>query len=150
MRKSNVYTFFCRLREIDWLDFCTGTVVDSFATHVRLYRNAKERMRVENSTDIRATFFDLEAEYERGICRDEVCMDRDKEKGYFQIYLIIENQFFHLTEFLQDIVEVLIYILLPANEFRCVPARMLLRVKIFKSFICIDHVLFFFCQGSCS
>jgi sorting nexin-13 len=99
-----------RLREIDWLDFCTGTVVDSFATHVRLYRNAKERMRVENSTDIRATFFDLEAEYERGICRDEVCMDRDKEK-----------------EFLRDIVEVLIYTLLPANEFRCVPARMLLR-----------------------
>ncbi|CAF1121477.1 unnamed protein product [Rotaria sp. Silwood1] len=99
-----------RLREIDWLDFCTGTVVDSFATHVRLYRKAKERMRLEQSTDIRVCFFDLEAEYERGICRDEVCMDKDKEK-----------------EFLRDIVEVLIYILLPANEFRCVPARMLLR-----------------------
>ncbi|CAF4365505.1 unnamed protein product, partial [Adineta steineri] len=35
-----------RLREIDWLDFCTGTIVDSFATHVRLYRKAKERMRM--------------------------------------------------------------------------------------------------------
>jgi len=46
-----------------------------------LYRNAKERMRIENSTDIRATFFDLEAEYEQGICRDDVCMDREKEKG---------------------------------------------------------------------
>ncbi|CAF1171845.1 unnamed protein product [Rotaria sordida] len=99
-----------RLREIDWLEFCTGTVVDSFATHVRLYRKAKERMRLEQSTDIRVCFFDLEAEYERGICRDEVCMDKDAEK-----------------EFLRDIVEVLIYILLPANEFRSVPARMLLR-----------------------
>ncbi|CAF0850409.1 unnamed protein product [Adineta steineri] len=99
-----------RLREIDWLDFCTGTLVDSFATHVRLYRNATERMRVEQSTDIRACFFDMEAEYERGICRDEVCMDKDKEK-----------------EFLRDIVEVLIYILLPANEFHCIPARILIR-----------------------
>lgn len=41
---------------------------------------------------------------------------------------------FHL-EFLQDIVEVLIYILLPANEFRCVPARMIIRVNIFTSAI---------------
>ena len=47
------------------------------------------------------------------------------------------------TEFLQDIVEVLIYILLPANEFRCVPARMLLRVKISENFIYINHVSFF-------
>jgi hypothetical protein len=77
--------FSYRLREIDWLDFCTGTVVDSFATHVRLYRTAKQRMRAENATDIRAYFFDLEAEYERGICRDEVCMDKDKEKGYFNL-----------------------------------------------------------------
>ncbi|UJR30126.1 hypothetical protein I4U23_017667 [Adineta vaga] len=99
-----------RLREIDWLDFCTGTIVDSFATHVRLYRNAKERMRAEQSTDISACFFDVEAEYERGICRDEVCIDKEKEK-----------------EFLRDIVEVLIYILLPAHEFRCTPARMLIR-----------------------
>ena len=38
-------------------------------------------MRLEQSTDIRACFFDLEAEYERGICRDDVCMDKDKEKG---------------------------------------------------------------------
>ncbi|CAF3745883.1 unnamed protein product [Rotaria socialis] len=112
--KSGIYTTIRhlseRLREIDWLDFCTGTIVDSFATHVRLYRNAKERLRLEQSTDIRSCFFDLEAEYERGICRDEVCMDKDKEK-----------------EFLRDIVEVLIYILLPANEFRCVPARVLIR-----------------------
>ncbi|CAF3638893.1 unnamed protein product [Adineta steineri] len=99
-----------RLREIDWLDFCTGTIVDSFATHVRLYRKAKERMRMEHSTDIRSCFFDLEAEYERGICRDDVCMDKDKEK-----------------EFLRDIIESLLYILLPANEFRCIPARILIR-----------------------
>ena len=32
-------------------------------------------------------------------------------------------------DFLRDIVEALIYILLPANEFRCVPIRVLLRVR---------------------
>jgi len=33
-----------------------------------------------------------------------------------------------LLEFLRDIIEVLIYILLPANEFRCIPARIIIRV----------------------
>ncbi len=47
-------------------------------------------MRLEQSTDIRSCFFDLEAEYERGICRDEVCMDKEKEKGinYFFYFSI--------------------------------------------------------------
>ncbi len=83
-----------RLREIDWLDFCTGTIVDSFATHVRLYRKAKERMRLEQSTDICACFFDLEAEYERGICRDEVCMDKEKEKGRNFFYCFNSLKYF--------------------------------------------------------
>ena len=38
-------------------------------------------MRKESATDVSAYFFDSEAEYEQGICRDEVCMDKDKEKG---------------------------------------------------------------------
>ena len=46
-------------------------------------------MRLEQSTDIRACFFDLEAEYERGICRDEVCMDKDKEKGTLLLTLLL-------------------------------------------------------------
>ena len=104
--------------------------MDNFATHVRLYRNAKERMRSDTSTDIRGVFFDLEAEYEQGICRDEVCMDKDKEKGQSDSSFQSISLRFRL-EFLQDIVEVLMYILLPANEFRCVPARMIIRVKTF-------------------
>ena len=44
-----------------------------------------------NSTDIRACFFDLEAEYERGICRDEVCMDKEKEKGKSYITLLLNK-----------------------------------------------------------
>ena len=32
-------------------------------------------------------------------------------------------------------VEVLIYILLPANEFRCIPARIIIRVCEFEMFI---------------
>lgn len=116
-----------RLSEIDWLDFCTGTIVDTFATHVRLYRKAKERMRLEQSTDIRSCFFDLEAEYERGICRDEVCLDKEKEKSMH--FSLSFNQWDICSiVFLRDMVEVLIYILLPANEFRCVPARIIIRV----------------------
>ncbi|CAF1464793.1 unnamed protein product, partial [Didymodactylos carnosus] len=70
-----------RMREIDWLEFCTTTVVDSFSTHVRLFRNAKERIRLERpaNVDVKSVFFDLEAEYEHGICRDEVCTDKKAE-----------------------------------------------------------------------
>ena len=38
--------------------------------------------------------------------------------------------YFFPSDFLRDIVEVLIYILLPANEFRCVPARTIIRVDL--------------------
>lgn len=104
--------------------------MDSFAIHVQLYRKAKERMRLEQSTDIRSCFFDLEAEYERGICRDEVCTDKTKEKGKFPQISSIDSILFS-SEFLRNIVDVLIYILLPANEFRCVPARTIIRVDLF-------------------
>ena len=119
------------------MDFCTETVVNSFATHVRLYRNAKERMRKERATDVSAYFFDVEAEYEQGICRDEVCMDKDKEKGSdVRCSNGFERKVFACVEFLRDIVEVLIYILLPANEFRCVPARVLIRVRWLWNWFC--------------
>ncbi len=52
-------------------------------------------MRLEQSTDIRSCFFDLEAEYERGICRDEVCMEKEKEKGIrFSWFFKICNRIF--------------------------------------------------------
>ena len=35
-----------------------------------------------------APYFDLEAEYERGICRDEVCMNKEKEKSNSNIILL--------------------------------------------------------------
>ena len=43
-----------------------------------------------------------------------------------QPFILQKKIFF--VEFLRDMVEVLLYILLPANEFRCIPARVLLRV----------------------
>ena len=46
---------------------------------------------------------------------------------------------FCAIEFLRDIVEVLIYILLPANEFRCVPARMIIRVRSFTLVVSRTH-----------
>lgn len=141
--KKRFLFFLSRLKEIDWLDFCTGTVVDSFANHIRLYRKAKERMRLEKSNDICSCFFDLEAEHERGICRDEVCLDQEKEKSSFVHWnsfgTLIKIWIFFDSEFLRDIVEVLLYILLPANEFRCVPIRKLLRVSFSSSFDRVEY-----------
>ena len=59
----------------------------------------------------------------------------ETKKKVSSILNFIEDKFHSSlhSEFLQDIVEVLIYILLPADEFRCVPARMIIRVNIFES-----------------
>ena len=56
-------------------------------------------------------FFDLEAEHERGICRDDVTYNSaDKE-----------------IQFLQELSEIVCYSLLPANAFDCLPLRCLVR-----------------------
>lgn len=111
------------------MDFCTGTLVDNFARHVRLYRKAKEKVEMNPSSDVCEAFFDFEAEFERGICRDEVCLDPEKEKGSFAKWKRFNVEHFSLEEFIRDLVEVLLYIVLPANDFRCVPAEKLLRVR---------------------
>jgi hypothetical protein len=69
-----------------------------------------------------------------------------KKKKKVVVYSLINSNYQSNVsiEFLRDIVEVLIYILLPANEFRCVPARMLLRVS---EILNIQRIYFYF-EGS--
>ena len=56
-------------------------------------------------------FFDLEAEHERGICRDDVTYNSaDRE-----------------VQFLQELSEIVCYSLLPSNAFDCLPLRCLVR-----------------------
>jgi len=60
--------------------------------------------------DLETSFFDFEVDMEGEVCRDSVCMDTGSELQY-----------------LQDLSEVLCFLMLPKNEFRAGPVRCLVR-----------------------
>ncbi|CAG9769009.1 unnamed protein product [Ceutorhynchus assimilis] len=160
-----------RIKEVDWIPYLTQRLVDDAATHLRLYKQARAKFKLQeklkdtknsplkdskssprknihkrnkSETDVtwyvgKSTefkrdveksvgnskfytpetknysledyFFDLECQMEKNeVCRDSVCTDMANEK-----------------EFLTEIMEVLLYVLLPDEDFQCKPLRFLLR-----------------------
>ncbi|XP_046424100.1 sorting nexin-13-like isoform X2 [Neodiprion virginianus] len=159
-----------RVKDVDWIPYLTTRLVDDAASHVRLYRQARAKMksgklykgggssstsgstpkktvtpthrRNKSETDIswysqskfyvpnlgsltepgtepveekedslEKVFFDLEVQMENNlICRDLVCTNESQE----------------LT-FLAEISEILLYLLLPKEDFNCLTVRIILR-----------------------
>uniref|UniRef100_A0A9J8B4U2 Sorting nexin 13 n=1 Tax=Cyprinus carpio carpio TaxID=630221 RepID=A0A9J8B4U2_CYPCA len=95
-------------------------LVDDFATHLRVFRKAQERLNEREDPKQRKdcdapdelldSFFEAEVEMERKICRDVVCTSRKDEEGY-----------------LRDLCEVLLYLLLPPGDFHSKNMRYFLR-----------------------
>ena len=97
------------MRKVDWTPLLTRHLVDDFASHIRLYRRAREFTRrrsldrdesewfidrlidllisepkSSDQTDdgiLESKFFDLELEMEQTYCRDLVSSDRAYEIG---------------------------------------------------------------------
>ncbi|XP_060516935.1 sorting nexin-13-like isoform X2 [Cylas formicarius] len=172
-----------RVKEIDWIPYLTQRLVDDAASHLRLFKQARTKMKQQESlaeharqsqmrdvrmspkrtmhkrnkseTDVswyigrnsdlkrgkygivpcvysgndtrfgdsaKATgvskkptleehFFELECQMEKNlVCRDVVCMDKCTEE-----------------EFLSELVEILLYVLLPDEDFQCKVLRYMLR-----------------------
>ncbi|XP_066586117.1 sorting nexin-13-like [Prorops nasuta] len=160
-----------RVKNVDWIPYLTTRLVDDAASHMRLYRQARVRMkqlrtakmqkgssssstsggtprktpthrRNKSETDIswysqskfyvpnlsaltepteasddkendslEKIFFDLEVQMENNlICRDLVCTNDTQE-----------------MEFLGEISEILLYLLLPKADFDCLTVRFILR-----------------------
>lgn len=160
-----------RIKEVDWIPYLTQRLVDDAATHLRLYKQARAKIKVQerakdsrnspskdvktsprknihkrNKSETDATwytgkgaefkkdsekvvgnstfyssdskkysledhFFDLELQMEKNlVCRSSISMDKNNEKN-----------------FLNEIMEILLYILLPDDDFHCKPLRFLLR-----------------------
>uniref|UniRef100_A0A3B3VV10 Sorting nexin 13 n=1 Tax=Poecilia latipinna TaxID=48699 RepID=A0A3B3VV10_9TELE len=65
-------------KEVDWQPYFTTRLVDDFATHLRVFRKAQDRLadREDKQRDIMDelvdSFFEAEVEMERKICRDVV------------------------------------------------------------------------------
>ncbi|XP_016524709.1 sorting nexin-13 [Poecilia formosa] len=103
-------------KEVDWQPYFTTRLVDDFATHLRVFRKAQDRLadREDKQRDIMDelvdSFFEAEVEMERKICRDVVCTSHRDEEG-----------------FLRDLCELLLYLLLPPGDFHNKSMRYFLR-----------------------
>ncbi|KAI5091922.1 sorting nexin-13 isoform X3 [Silurus meridionalis] len=109
--------FSTRSKEVDWQPYFTTRLVDDFATHLRVFRKAQERLNEredpkqrEAPDELLDAFFETEVEMERKICRDVVCTSNKDEEG-----------------FLRDLCEVLLYLLLPPGDFHNKNMRYFLR-----------------------
>ncbi|XP_005991338.1 sorting nexin-13 isoform X2 [Latimeria chalumnae] len=100
--------FSTRSKEVDWQPYFTTRLVDDFTTHLRVFRKTQQRMsekedpkqRKDMADELVDTFFEVEVEMEREVCRDMVCTSSKDEEG-----------------FLRDLCEVLLYLLLPPGDF---------------------------------
>uniref|UniRef100_A0A8C4T2V4 Sorting nexin 13 n=2 Tax=Erpetoichthys calabaricus TaxID=27687 RepID=A0A8C4T2V4_ERPCA len=104
-----------RSKEVDWQPYFTTRLVDDFATHLRVFRKAQERMtekedQKQHKEELVNSFFEVEVEMEKKICRDLVCTSPKDEEG-----------------FLRDLCEVLLYLLLPSGDFHNKNMRYFLR-----------------------
>uniref|UniRef100_A0A2K5J3F0 PXA domain-containing protein n=1 Tax=Colobus angolensis palliatus TaxID=336983 RepID=A0A2K5J3F0_COLAP len=99
--------FATRSKEIDWQPYFTTRLVDDFGTHLRVFRKAQQKITEKDdqvkgtAEDLVDTFFEVEVEMEKEVCRDLVCTSPKDEEG-----------------FLRDLCEVLLYLLLPPGDFQ--------------------------------
>ncbi|XP_078321983.1 sorting nexin-13-like isoform X2 [Crassostrea virginica] len=108
-------TFASRTKDVDWMPFFSQRLVDDFASHLRLYRRAREHANVPPTDElykeqVQSAFFDLEVAMEKDKCRDLVCLNPEAEKQY-----------------LQNLSEVLLFLLLPPDDFQNKTFRYILR-----------------------
>jgi len=105
-----------RISGVDWVPYLTTKLVDDVASHVRLFKSARYKYKCPlkdgeaRPADLETIFFDFEVGMEGEVCRDQVCLDSEAE-----------------TQYLQDLCEMLSYLILPKVEFGTGPVRCLIR-----------------------
>ncbi|CAL1589983.1 unnamed protein product [Knipowitschia caucasica] len=108
--------FSTRSKEVDWQPYFTTRLVDDFATHLRVFGKAQDRLaerddkQGDKQGEMVDCFFEAEVELERTVCRDMVCTSPKDEES-----------------FLRDLCELLLYLLLPPGDFHNKNMRYFLR-----------------------
>ncbi|KAK2144441.1 hypothetical protein LSH36_757g01003 [Paralvinella palmiformis] len=111
-----IIAFSERAKDVDLVPYITTRLVDDFASHLRLYRRALQKLMetrkddTKPPADLESIFFDLETEMENNMCRDMICTCEESERQY-----------------LQDLSEVLLFLLLPPGDFHNKPFRYIAR-----------------------
>ncbi|KAF5927774.1 hypothetical protein HPG69_000680 [Diceros bicornis minor] len=122
MLLCNVFSI--RSKEIDWQPYFTTRIVDDFGTHLRVFRKAQQKItekddQVKGSAeDLVDTFFEVEVEMEKHVCRDLVCTSPKDEEGFLFNLSLLRTLPFLFLGFLRDLCEVLLYLLLPPGDFQ--------------------------------
>lgn len=93
------FTLSFRMKEIDWIPYLTTRLVDDAASHLRLFRQARTKMKLgvpaggggergwpqaasSSPPHLESIFFDLELTMEENhVCRDHICLDPENEKS---------------------------------------------------------------------
>lgn len=130
-----IINFAGRTKDVAWVPFLTTRLVDDFASHLKIFRMTRQRLerkkqenRSNNQTEeespeqkeaeLEEMFFNIESEVEQGKSRGAVCLEDRAEMTY-----------------LQDIVEILLYLLLPEEDFASVGYRYFLKEVIAHSVV---------------
>lgn len=143
-----IVTFANRMKEVDWIPYLTTRLVDDAASHLRLFRQARAKMKQgvghrrqlsgdhrwsvgsSNSgssksnceskpVDLESAFFDLELTMEENLmCRDHICLDSENGKSY-----------------LREISEVILFLMMPEENFHCTALRHLVRELLVNSIL---------------
>lgn len=134
--QKSIISFATRAKEVEWVPFLTTRLVDEVSTHLKIFRITRERLerqkmdgvpqsnltpeesKVQAEIDLEEMFFAVESEVEKGISRGPICLDDEAEQLY-----------------LQDLTEVLLYFLLPPEDFHSKTIRLFLREIIATSVI---------------
>ncbi|XP_064455979.1 sorting nexin-13-like isoform X2 [Ornithodoros turicata] len=111
-----IVNFSSRAQGVDWVQYLTIQLVDDFASHLRLFRQAQMKLKLKKedesskNADLLTLFFNLETAMERSLCRDLVCISKERE-----------------IEYLQQVGDVLLYLLLPPDDFHNKVMRIFVR-----------------------
>ncbi|KAE9555497.1 hypothetical protein FO519_001265 [Halicephalobus sp. NKZ332] len=113
--RRSIAAFSQCVKKVDWVPLLTRHFVDDLASHLRLYRKSQEKIAVQKTQsmktdDLETVFFDLELEMEKNRCRDLVSTSPQYESAY-----------------LHDISDILLYLLMPSEDFRSRPLRFFAR-----------------------
>ena len=121
IRRSLIFTvsgLSAKIRQVDWIPFLTTRFVFDLSNHVKLYKKARELVRNGSSPDIESAFFDSELNLNTNessnsaslICRDKISTTHEEEIRY-----------------LQDISDLILFELLPKEDFSAQTLRTLTR-----------------------
>ncbi|XP_042901094.1 sorting nexin-13 isoform X2 [Parasteatoda tepidariorum] len=111
-----IVAFSGRFKDVEWVNYLTTKLVDDFTSHLHIFRRAHSRLKDFQKKDpatnmnLLSLFFKLEGSSEDNLSHSLVCTSKKHEQ-----------------EYLEELCEVIMYIILPFEDFQNLVSRLILR-----------------------